>query len=255
MIFTRSMFYYGFSIPAQFNLFSFQEATGSVRTAFITARAYTLTQAATELARALNAAGSQVYTVELDRVTRQITISAPANFSILIDGGPYAGSPIFNIFGLGDTDLTGTNTYTGLNPIGKVYMPQIPLLDYQPTKATKRAIDATINESGNAGLEVIRFGTLRLMRCTIDLITNTPQNIDSIIETDVMAYENALEFMESITNKQPLEFMENREESETFESLLLESTPQDQRGLGFDLVEKANLPGFFTTGLLTFRKV
>ncbi len=255
MLQTRSSFYYGFVIPPTAIFFSFQELTGPVRIAQLSAKAYSLSGAAVELQRALRAAGTQDYVVTVDRNTRQLSISAPLAFDILIDSGPFGGSQIWSILGLGDTDLTGLTSYAGADPIGKEYLPQIFLLDYVPSSSSKRAIDATVNETGTGQVEVVNFGKKSITKFVIDFINDNKQDDSSYLEQNLSGVSDAVDFMNSITEKTPIEFMPDRDSKDIFEELLLESTPEDSRGLGFELKEKAGLPNYFTTGLLQFRKV
>lgn len=254
MLNTMSIFYYGIEIKAVGTNLSFQELTGPVRVATLRARFYSLTQLASELQRALRSAGTQDYTVTVDRETRALTISAPANFSILIDGGPFNGSPIWIDLGLGDTNLTGSNSYTG-SAVGKEFKPQFKLLDYVPLERNQRAIDATVNETGSGEVEVIRYGTKKLLECTVDFQTDIPQDPSGWIESNRNGVSKLVDFMEYIVKKAPVEFMADRDDKDTFVTLILESTSNDSRGLGFKVTEKANLPEYYTSGLLTFREV
>lgn len=252
---TRSKFYYGIKIPATSTYIAFQELTGPVRSANLKAGSFSLTGFANEIQRAMRAAGTQNYVVSINRSTRIITISAPSNFSILITTGPYAGAEIYSIMGFPLANQTGANSYNGTSAIGKEFKPQFFLLDYTPTENLQEAVDASINETGSGNLEVIRYGIKKFMRCTIDFVTNEPVGVDSWIEESKTGVEDCIDFLKDITQKSKIEFMPDRDDVDSFQTFVLESTRQNRNGLGYELSEKVSdgQVGFFTTGLLTFR--
>jgi hypothetical protein len=252
---TRSKFYYGVKIPATSTYIAFQETTGPVRSASLKAGSYSLTGFANEIQRALRAAGTQSYLVSINRTTRIITISAPLNFTVFIATGPYAGAEIYSIMGFPLANLSGTNSYSGTSSIGLEFKPQFFLLDYVSTEHLQDAVDASINETGSGELEVIRYGTKKLMRCNIDFVTNENLGAESWIESNSTGVEDCISFLQDITQKSKIEFIPDRDKPEEFQTFVLESTASNRSGLGYELREKTGegLIGYFTTGLLTFR--
>ena len=152
-------------------------------------------------------------------------------------------------------DQTGANSYSGIDVIGKEFLPQFFLLDYTPPENLQEAVDASINETGSGELEVIRYGTKKLMRCNIDFVTNENMGADSWIETNSTGIEDCLDFLRDITQKSKIEFMPDRDNASDFKTFVLESTASNRSGLGYELREKTGEGqiGYFTTGLLTFR--
>lgn len=253
---TYSKFFYGIKVNPSFVSIAYQEMTGPIRTAVVTAKGYSLTSFIKEIERAFNATGGQTYTVTVDRNTRKMTISAPGNFSILIATGPFAGSEIYSIMGFDYADKTGANSYQSDNGIGSEYRPQFYLLDYVPTSNNKDVIDGSINETGSGDVEILQYGIRRLMKCNIDFINNYPTEPDSWIRHNPEGVENCIAFMESIVDKIPVEFMPDENNNDDFEILLLESTPTNRNGMGYELREKiGDAIGYFATGILTFRKL
>lgn len=254
---TRAKFYYGISVPTGATYIAFQETTGPIRSAKLKVSSYSLTGFVAEISRALNAAGTQIYSVTVNRSTRRITISAPANFSILITTGPYAGSELYSIMGFPLTNQTGSNSYTGTNAVGKSYSPQFFLLDYVDTEKSQDAVDASINETASGSVEVIRYGTKKFMKCSIDFVTNEKTAIDSWIENDPAGVENCIDFLQDITQKTKLEFMPDRDQPNTFQTFILESTASNRSGLGYELQEKVGdgLLGYYNLGRLVFRLI
>ena len=254
---TRSKFYYGVKIPPTSTYIAFQELTGPVRSASLKSSSYSLSGFATEIQRALRAAGTQNYMVSINRSTRLITISAPANFSIFIATGPYAGAEIYTIMGFPLADLTGSNSYTGSSAIGKEYKPQFYLLDYMDTERSQNAVDASINETGSGQVEVIRYGTKKFMKCAIDFVNNEKNGDESWIEDNITGIEDCIDFLKDITQKSKIEFMPDRDDPNTFQQFILEATPASSSGLGYELIEKAGegFLGYYTCGRLTFRLI
>jgi hypothetical protein len=255
MLNTRSQFLYGLKITAGENYLSFVEAStpSQQRAATLHPIGYSLTSLRAELETALNAAGNQTYTVTLNQAARTFTISAPGNFNILINSGPFNGSSIWGVLGLGFSDLTGGNSYT-TQPLGILYKPQFYLLDYVDGLNNQRPIDSVKNETSSGIVEVVRYGTRYLYEMTIDFITNIPQDPNGWIETDTTAIEKARAFLEYVTAQNVVDFYPDRDLPD-FITLALHSTQQDSNGLGFKISEKQGLPGYYTTGILTFRKV
>jgi hypothetical protein len=254
MIYSRSKFYYGIEIQDSKIYIDFDD--GLAVTAELFARSFSLASLAQEVSQKMSAAGSQAYTVTIDRNTRLCTISAATNFSLLLATGPNASNSALRALGFkGLVDLTGANSYTGDSPVGLVYTPQFYITGYKPSSSRQEAIDATINETGSGRIEVVRYGSRKFTQFAIDFVTNKPMPTDSWIETDTKGYDNLVAFLEWCIQKKVVEFMPDRNITSGFDVLQLERTNASSTGIGFDILEKDNFQDYFTSGPLVFRVV
>lgn len=252
---TRSVFYYGHNVTSTNYTIDFND--GSVRQAQLDIGAYTLTDFAVEVARAMTEVGGQTYSCAVDRATRKLTISATSNFSILTTSGDSLGTSAFTLMGFSGADKTGTNTYQGSAGSGSEFLPQFLLQDYISADDWKENINAAVNQAASGVVEVITFGSVYFMQCNVTLQTDIDQGTGNAIETDASGVDNLRTFLEYCTTKSPIEFMEDRSSRNTFIECLLESTPEDQKGTGFKLKELygRNLPNYYETGTLKFRRL
>ncbi len=121
-----SKFYFDSTIHSDRSTFTFKEA-GVEKVATLKAGYHLPSALPSVLASALNIAGSQVYTVALDRETRLLTISAPDEFEIPLESMFEAESSCAEDIGFTQgTDLTGSNSYSGIAPACKEYVFQFP---------------------------------------------------------------------------------------------------------------------------------
>jgi hypothetical protein len=255
---TRAKFYYGVEIEADNNLFEFDDGAGET-TIEIPAGFYSPVEIAEKLALLMSQNGGQTYVGSFDRVTRLINITSVANFSILIATGSHSTAGAYQSLGFtGGLDLSGANSYDGIDYLGKEFVPQFYLLDYTPLENNVKSIQATLSETASGHIEVVRYGKKRFMECSIEYITNMIINSDpnSIWQDNRSGYEDALDFMNVITEKSRIEFMPDINDVETFSNLVLESTEDDSNGTGFKLKEMNEVAsGVYKTGKLTFREV
>lgn len=253
---TRTQFFYGFSIDSTNNKLDFDEG-GPELTATLTVGDYTLSEFTVELQKQLNTAGGQTYSVSVDRETRFITISASSNFSLLITSGTNASTSVYSTAGFTGADLSGSNSYTG-TAVGTVYTPQFFLDGYLPSTDNKKRTIATRKESASGKVEVVSYGETSEVKMNITLITDIDQGANSdAITTDLSGVQNARDFMDFITDIKPIEFMEDASNPSVFEKLILLTTPESNQGVDYELKElfNRNLPEYFETGRLTFRKL
>lgn len=253
---TRSVFYYGHTIDQYNYTIDFQEGT-TVYQAQLDVGSYTLTDFATEVARAMTEAGGQTYAVAVDRATRKLTISAAGNFSLLTTSGNSLGTSTFSLMGFSGADKTGSNSYQGGSGSGSEFLPQFILQDYIAFDDWKENVSPSVNQSSSGLVEVITFGKVYFMQCNITLQTDINQGTGNAIETDASGVSNLRTFLEYCTTKAPIEFMENRASRNTFTECILESTADDQKGTGFKLKELygRNLPNYYESGTLKFRRL
>lgn len=253
---TYSKFYYGFKIDEYSELFSLKDSA-EAKAAKLSHGTYTFSELVLELQRALNAVGSQVYTVTADRATRRVTISAAEPFELLGLTGPGEFASAYPIFGFRtDIDLVGSNSYTGDFGAGKEYIPQCYLQSYVSPENNKRPIDAVKKKTATGVVESVRFGEERLMECEMLFITNIPQPSGSIIRSNLEAVEQANDFLSYATTLAEVEFMPDENDPENFQVLVLESTEYDSNGMGYKLREEYEdgLPGYFRSGILVWQQ-
>jgi hypothetical protein len=252
---TFSVFYFGHTVTAENNKIDFKEAVPEL-TATLNVGTYSLTDFVSEIKRALDAAGANTYTVSVNRTTRFITISTTATFELLVSSGSHAGTSAFTLMGFTGADRTGAMTYTGDSASGSAYYPQFVLQDHISTDDWQSSIMATVNKSANGEIEVVRFGTERFLQANIKYITDKQMD-GNIIKNNQSGVDDAREFMQYITTKAEIEYMSDEDTPSTFQTVRLESTPDDRDGLTYKLKElyDKGLPGIFDTGPLKFRLV
>jgi hypothetical protein len=258
MINTFSKFYYlGTEIIENNNRLFIDEGNGELE-AEVTIGSYTIAGLCLALKSALNAVGDLSYSVEFDRETRLITISASGTFSVLRDSGAYFSAGIYGLIGFdGAENLTGLDAYTGGQVAGQAYEPQFKLQSFVSSDDLQEAVDAVINETASGQVEVVKFGIRRFVEMNISFATDVDQGSGGVILSNPTGVADLRRFMQFLVTKSPVEFMPDKDSPEVFQNLLLESTPESSKGTGYRLRElyDRSLPGYFETGLLKFRVV
>lgn len=249
---TFSQFFFGFTIDVTNNKLNFDEGGGEL-TATIDSGSFAMSDIATKLKTALDAAGALTYTVTLDRSTRKFTIAATGVFDLLITSGSQAGTSIFSLIGFTGSDVTGSASYESNTTAGSIYQTQFILQDHVASTENQEFVDALVNESSSGIVEVVNFGTKSLVQFNMRFITNINQSGAGVILNNASGVSNANTFMKNIIKKVPYEFMKDKNTPATFQKLLLDSTPESGRGTGYRLKEMNDLPGYFQTGILISR--
>lgn len=254
---TRSAFTYGHTITEDNQYINFMENGIDELAATIEVGSYYLNEFIDKIAQALNEIGDNTYTVTLDRSTRKITISADANFDLLVTTGTQVAISAFNLIGF-TTDRSGSSSYEADIASGFIYRPQAPLTakggNYVPFDNREESVQSKVNESSSGEIEVVTYGTRNFMECNIKYATDiTGQNY---IEDNASGVSDLRTFMQYITKKRPIEFLEDRDSTE-FIPCILESTQNDSQGTGFELRElySQGLANYFETGRLVFRRI
>ena len=99
----------------------------------------------------------------------------------------------------------------------------------------KEALKAVVNESASGEeVEVVSFGEKSLIEMDIQYVTNTVYK-ESVIETNGSNVDELVSFMDFAKSKKKFEFMEDRDDPDTFKVVLLESTPSSSTGTGYRL--------------------
>jgi hypothetical protein len=252
-----SKFYYGFNLTEKNNSIDFQEGS-TVITAFLRLGAYTLSEFAIELSRAMSEAGGQDYSWSVDRETRELEAYADASFDLLCFSGPSKGSTVFGLAGhLLDADKTGLNTYESDFGAGSEYKAQMWLQDYTPFENWQEASGASRSQSSAGVVEIVSFGNVRKMECTFSYITNKPIGMGAVWEENINGLQDFIHFLKAITSGGRCEFMEDRDDVDNYNKCILESSPGYKDATGFKIKELTNekLPDFFKYGPLVFREV
>lgn len=256
MLKTRSQFFYGHEVTELNKWIDFQEGV-TVYAAQMKTGYYSLEEYLNEFERAMEEVSPLDYSVTVDRSTRLVTVSAGSNFSLLVSSGIHAGNDGYSLLGFTGSDRTSASTYTGDSASGSRYRPQFYLQNYVPTDHNQEAVSAVINETGSGVVEVVKFGNKSFMECEIQFINDYCVNADSWIEQDLSGVSNAVSFLRDLVKKGHVEFMPDRDDPDTFQTVLLESTEKSNNGTGYKLNEElqSGLTGYFRTGKLVFRLV
>jgi len=223
-------------------------------TAAITPGAFSLTNLMIQVKNAMESVGEQVYTVSVDRDTRIVTISSTAIFDLLISTGS-TGNSIFSTLGFNGADLTGLTSYTGDTAIGSVYIPQFIPQSFNSFENNVENISASVNESADGVVEVITFGEVSKMSFNIKFVTERVRSNESRIENNQNSLSELRLFMNFLITKQELEFMIDRSDRSSFQTIFLDRTAISKTGVGYRFREliKQGLNDYFETGKLVFR--
>jgi hypothetical protein len=250
---TYSAFYYGHNITESNQFINFIDDLSGEKTATLEIGSYTLTGFANELARALNAVGSQEYEVTVNRLTRELTIEADNNFDILAVGGSLVAISAWSLAGF-TQDKTGNNSYTSDLASGFAYYPQILLQDFVHFDDSTVTNNVTVNESASGEVEVVGYGEVQFMECNITLATNIIPQL--YIKENANGVDDLRQFMLYAIRKLKMEFIPDVNGG-VFYDCILESTPEERNGTSFKLKElyARKLVGYFETGTLTFRRI
>lgn len=251
---TFSTFYFGLQITKDNNLLNFDEGGGEL-TAELNIGGYTHTTILDELERALNAAGGFTYTATMNRTNRKVTIAAGSTFTLYTQTGSQVANSPWQLLGYSQlANHTGTNTYQSEAGAGYEYLPQFILQDHVDTMNWVQAAEASVNKSARGDIEVVTFGNESFLQCNIKYITNITQD-GSVIHTNGSGVSDVVFFLNYVIQKAPIEYIKDVAQRDTFEPVLLESTPDNSKGVGFKLKElyDQGLPGYFETGALKFR--
>jgi len=248
---TYSAFVYGHTITDSNKYIDFNEGAGEL-TAVIAIGSYTLSDFATAASSAINAIGTQEYTVSINRATRKLTISAASNFDVLAATGSNNSQTTYTLMGFISDSLSATS-HVGANASGSYYEPQNILQKFVDFTNNVKTISATSRQTASGKVEVVSYGTVNYMECNIVPITDiTPQ---LSIKDNASAVADFRTFMNYCITKAPIEFIEDVATPTVFDECLLESTRESKIGVDFKIKELFNrkLFGYYESGALTFR--
>lgn len=253
---TYSAFVYGHTVTDDNKYINFSEGSGEL-SAEIEIGSYTLDAYRDAVGLALNGAGSLDYTVTVDRATRKLTVSASANFDLLIASGFQLSISAFPLMGFTGADLTGQASYQGDISSGRYFEPQLFLQSFVDFKDNVKTLDASVNQSASGAVEVVSYGTVKFMECNITLQTNIPQGKGSVLKSDVAGYDNLRSFLSYCITKAPIEFIPDVNAPSIYTDCLLESTRESKDGVDFTVKElySRGFSEYYESGLITFREL
>jgi len=247
-----SKWYYGHYVDTSNNILSFNDGTD--KTATLNVGDFSLTEFIVEVQRALNAASSLTFTVSVDRSTRLVTIAAGSTFELQTT----SGSPLspYSLLGFSGPDKVSATSYTGGAASGSVFLPQLELQKYSPFGNHQIASYSNVAKSASGTVQVISFGTDDFMTCDVQFQTNN-NTTGSVIENQANGLDNLRTFLQYAVLKRKLEFISDRDQENLFDKCILESTQVSSTGTGYKLNEYLGrgLPGFYSSGILKFRKM
>lgn len=254
MIDTRPFFIYGHIVTEDNNTFCFDEG-GAEILAPMEPSGYSFNEYAGEIQRVLRLYGTQLYVVSIDRASMSITITAPLAFSLRVSTGTTASSA-YDMAGFTGSDRTAVTTATSNSTSGFRYSPQFLIQSYTPSEHYQESALETVNRSTSGRAELIRFGVDKFIEMNISFITDLVMD-GIVIRTDPSGVANAVDFLQHATQKQRIEFFEDENDVNTYEKVVLESTPGYSNGTGYRLKEMVdkNLRDIYEIGLLKFRVV
>lgn len=257
MIDTHSKFFYGHTVDRNSRYLNFSEGGGEL-SAEIPVTSYTLSELAAAVANALNSTPgvTRIYSVNVDRFNRTVTISADGTFELLVGTGSQSGASVFGLLGFTNSDRTGASIYEGDQQSGSEYKTQFKLQDYIDPENYQFLSDAIINQTATGAVEVVTFGNEIFIQFNLKYITNKPGD-GYVIRSNPNGLGDAISFLKSITSKQRFEFMPDEGDPNTFFKCILESTTASRDGIGYKLKElvNQNLRDYYETGTIKLRVV
>lgn len=254
---SHSVFYYGHKIDENNNFIDFADSFGGPeKTAEIPVGSYTLTKFLDVIVNALNGASVLNWDYSIDRATRIVTITSSGPADILFGTGTHFLNSPAALLGFAQADVTNETSFVGTSPTGSEWKPQFPLQDFKSKDNNKKLVNAVVTKSASGdSVSVQSFGTDRFIKLNAKYITNQPT--DGLLRYSASGVDDAEAFMDYIIEKNPIEFMEDEDDRDSFERVYLESTATDPTGTAYELTEYVDrqLPEYFETGVLTFKVI
>jgi hypothetical protein len=246
----RSLFLYGYEVNEYNRSIDFKTApAGPELQATLKLGFYSLTTLLLEVKRAMEEADPvHTYAASADRTVsggtqNRVTVSVAYSYlSLLFGSGSRAGSSAAALLGFTATDKTGAVTYTGSFSSGTILLtdPNIPGSDYRPPHLFKENRGA-VNRSASGKKEAIVFQVTRYWQVRYKYI----------LESDTVAWAALLTWM---IGQRLIEWTPEVSSPNVFFQGTLESTSEDNKGLGFNLQEMTpSMIGLYDTGLMKFQ--
>jgi hypothetical protein len=257
MINTYSSFIYGHTINNSNFYFGIDEGGGEILVQ-LNSSAYSLTDFANELGRALNeyTTINNNYSVTINRATRKLTISADNIFSILINSSSQVSTSAYLLAGFSGADVTGATSYEGDLASGSIYNTQHKLQKYVSFEDSQGKLGVSVNEPADGSfIEKISYGNKKVMECEIKFASNYEFGKDSKIRENLTGVSDLRAFMLYIIDGAPIEFIPDDTDFNTFTKCLLVKTPENSKGNDFKLKEDKKWRETYSTGVINFREV
>lgn len=254
---TKSSFFYGFQITENNRYLDFSEGL-TIYSVSIPVGSYTFTSVLVSLVNAMNAVSANNYVASYDRNYSSLSISGSTVFSVLGTSGVRSSQSILSTLGMSTADQIGLTSLNSVSQAGRVYNPQFTLQDHIAPENNKKSLTATVSKSASGDkVSVQSFGEERFLECNIKYITEISQGECAKLSDDPNALANVRSFMDHCISKQYVEFMPDIDNKDSFDTFILESTPESQDGTAYRLKELygQGLPFYFETGVLRFKKV
>jgi hypothetical protein len=253
MINTFCKFYYGHEVNEENYKLSFSEGAGPEIIIELDLDSYSFEDFIAEVVLKMNDSGTYIYTYTTDRDMRKYTIDATGSFKILASTSTVLAYSCFDLLGF-STDTSLATSQTSTASVGSVWSPQMMPQNYVSFDDNQSANDPTVRRSASGNVEMIKYGDNKLMELSFSFITNIAQN-NAYLKTDLSGVENCREFLKYVVNKNTVEFIPDEDKPDVYFKCILEKTQDSSDGVGFKLKElyARGLPGYYETGLLTFR--
>lgn len=234
----------------------FDEGAGELN-AEVAIGEYTVTSIASAIQDALNAVGTNTYSVTFDRSTRFYTITSDSTFSLLISTGSTIGNDIYGLLGFSGADTAFALSHTSDSVAGSIFAPQFKLQDYTATEDMQTATSAAVSETASGEVEVVSFGQTLMGEFSIMFSTDISQQDYGPIRDNPTGVSDLRSFMVFGTQKYPIEFIIDEDNINEYETIIFEKTEKNSKGVGFKLKEmvRKNLPGYYETGKITIRRI
>lgn len=247
---SRSLILYGFTVDANNSSLDFQNvALGPTLLATLNFGYYSLTALAQEIVRAMTAVdNTNTYTVMADRtigggLQNRVTIQTGGAFlSLLFGSGVRAASSVAPLIGFNASDYTGATTYTGSATAGTALVPTYVGYNYLSPDFMHKVFGA-VNVSAIGEKEAIVFNIQKFLQAEFKYETNTK------------FINEWLPFMDWAIQQRLYEFTPEVSSPGVFYEVTLESTSDDNKGLGFTFREMLpQFPGLYQSGMLKMRQ-
>lgn len=277
---TLPIFHYGFEVLEECTWVDFREYIDDVMGPEISFElkvgVYCSEEIRSMLEVAFNLVGTLNYTVAYDKFTRRYKIHADDYFELLVGTGTNSGSSLLKCLGFGsypvygedhlygDPSLDYGDVDTGLFvihrakfPAGFVFEPQFKIQDFIDAENNEALRAASKQESTSGEVEVLHFSTDRTYVFNFKYITNREMPCGGPIRNDPNAVESVNSFMSWAIRQKVIEYYPDKSNMETSFKIRLEKAKGNSKGLGYRLKEltSKNLPGFFETERVTFRRL
>lgn len=255
---TRSAFYFGHVVTSQNRSIDFSEGGGELQATLVVG-SYTLNEFAIAIKNALDGAGALTYSVNVDRTTRQLTISSTSNFELLCNSGSRAATSAWSLMGF-DTasDRTGASSYQGENASGLEYITQAPVDQYVSADDWQLKENADVSVTATGKKQTAFFGDGKRIQMNIRLITNKTISNRACdpnhVYNNATGIEDARTLMNALIDQGRVEFIPDIADRDTFEKCVLEKTNKSNTATGY-MLENMEMAGYLETGKLLFRVV